>query len=466
MPFFDLIAAATSARSRAASAQRLLNLYAEKQDEAIVLYGTPGLREWATVGTGPIRGIKKATNGFAYVVSGNEAYKVATDKTTTLLGTVAGTGPVALAENGVQMFIAAGLPSYIVTLATDTIAEISDEDFPGAGMVGFLDGFFLFNEPNTGRFWATSAYDGSMIDPLDFATAEGAPDPLMSLLIDHREIWLFGTDSTEVWYNAGNPDFPFERVNGAYIEHGCAATFSVAKADNTVFWLGQDENGRGVVWRADGYTPRRVSTHEIEHKLSRYETVSDAVAWVYQQDGHLFYVLNFPSENVTWCYDIATGMWAERGYRNPADGLINRHRGANHMAFANLNIVGDHTSGKLYELSTDVYTDDGDPLVREITVNHIRTGKRVFYAEAEVRLDTGVGLTEGQGSDPQIMLQMSDDAGRTWGSEHWRPMGKIGDYLRRVIWRRLGSAFTRTFRLRITDPVPVALIKARIEFSE
>lgn len=466
MAEFDIIAAATSARSRAASAQRLLNLYMEKQDQGVVLYGTPGLRLWATVGTGPIRGMKKANNGFAYVVSGTQAFKVAPDGTATLLGTVAGTGPVALAENGVQMFVAAGKPSYIITLATGVIAEITDEDFPGAAMVGFLDGFFLFNEPGTGRFWATSAYDGSMIDPLDFATAEGAPDPLMSLLIDHREIWLFGTDTTEVWYNGGNPDFPFERVNGAFIEHGCAATFSVAKADNTVFWLGQDENGRGVVWRAEGYTPSRVSTHEIENKLSRYQTVSDAVAWVYQQDGHLFYVLNFPTENATWAYDIATGTWAERGYRNPEDGLIERHRGQNHMAFASMNLVGDHTSGKIYELDPDCYEDDGQPIVREVVAPHSRTGKRAFYAEAEIRMESGVGLTEGQGSEPQIMLQMSDDAGRTWGSEHWRPMGKIGEYLTRAVWRRLGSAFNRTFRIRITDPVPVCLVNARVEFTQ
>lgn len=466
MAEFDLIAAPTIARSRAASAQRMLNLFPEQQDGRVVLYGTPGLRTWATIGTGPIRGIKKCTDGFAYVVSGTQAWKVATNKTATLLGTVAGTGPVSLAENGVELFIAAGKPSYIVTFETGVLAEITDEDFPGAGMVGFLDGFFLFNEPNTGRFWATAAYGGSMIDPLDFATAEGAPDPLMSLLIDHREIWLFGTDSTEIWYNAGNPDFPFERINGAFIEHGCAAAFSVAKADNTVFWLGQDENGRGVVWRAEGYTPRRVSTHEIENKISRYTTVSDAVAWVYQQDGHLFYVLNFPTENATWCFDIATGLWAERGWLDPDSSEIQRHRGNCHMAFANKNIIGDHTTGQLYELDPDCYEDDGNTIVRELVVPHTRTGKRAFYAEAEVRLESGIGLIEGQGSDPQIMLQMSDDGGRTWKSEHWRPMGKTGEYLKRAVWRRLGTSFVRTFKIRITDPIPVCLISARLEFTE
>lgn len=466
MAEFDLIASAAPARSRAASSQELINLYPEQQDGRVVLYGTPGLKRWLEIGTGPIRGMIAVSNGFGYVVSGNQAFKVSPDGTKLLLGAVAGTGPVSMQENGVQVFIAAGKPSYIVTLADDDLEEIADEDFPGAGMVGFIDGFFLFNEPNSGRFWATSAYDGKLIDPLDFATAEGAPDPLVSLAIDHREIWLFGTTSTEVWYNAGNPDFPFERVSGAFIEHGCAAAHSVAKADNTVFWLGKDENGKGIIWRAEGYTPSRVSTHEIENKISRYATVSDAIAWTYQQDGHLFYVLNFPSENATWCFDVATGTWHQRAWRNPSTAMLERHRGQCHMHFAGRTLVGDHAQGILFELDLRTYSDDGQPIVRDIVTRHLRSGKRAFYAEAEVRMESGVGLTDGQGADPQIMLQMSDDAGRTWGSERWRTMGRVGDYLRRAVWHRLGSAFSRTFRLRITDPVPICLIGARVEFSE
>lgn len=467
MPAFNLLAAACAARSPVASAQRLVNLYPEaNQDSSITLYGTPGLRLWASVGAGPIRGLCVASDQL-YVVSGDGVYSVDADGVATLLGTISTTaGLVSMANTGVELQIVDGSTAgYVVTLSTNTMAAITDPDFPGGVTNAFLDGFVLFNEPGTGKFWSTGAYGAGVIDPLDFATAEGAPDPLVSLIVDHREIWLFGTASTEVWYNAGNPDFPFERVSGAFIEHGCAAAYSVAKMDNTVFWLGQDDKGRGMVWRAEGYTPQRISTHDIETLISNFATVSDAVAWTYQQDGHGFYVLSFPSADMTFCYDVATQLWHQRAWRDSSD-TLHRHRVQCHAMFGGQHIGGDWESGTLYVLDLDTYTDDGAAIVREIVAPHIRGEKRRFYSEAEVTLETGVGLQAGQGSTPQAMLAYSDDYGRTFGSERWRSFGAVGQYLTRVLWHRLGSGFQRTFKVRITDPVKVAITGARVEFSE
>lgn len=466
MPFFDLIASATQSRSLAVGSQRLLNLYPEQTSEGNrVLYGTPGLQEWLQVGTGPIRGFIVAGTAL-YVVSGNGAYKVDGQKTITSLGAVAGSGPVSMASNGVQVFIASGLPSYLITLGTGAMTQITDPDFPGASSVAFVDGFFVFVEPSSARFWATGSYDGGAIDPLSFATAEYTPDQLVALLVDHREIWLFGSGSIEVWFNSGGSGFPFERIAGAVIDQGCAAPLSIARADNSVFWLGNDADGSGIVWRANGYSPQRVSTHDLEHKLSSYGNIANAEAWTYQQDGHIFYVLNFPTQDVTWCYDIATGVWHERASYSSGDQSLHRHRGRCHAAFSGLNLVGDYASNQIHILSLDAFKENSELIVRELISPHIRSGKRAFYPEAEVRMESGVGLQSGQGADPQIMLQMSDDGGRTWGSEHWRSFGRVGQHLHRVVWRRLGSSFTRTFRLRITDPVPVVLITARVEFSE
>lgn len=467
MPSFNLLAAACASRSPVASAQRLVNLYAEpNQDGTITLYGTPGLRLWATVGNGPIRGLCVA-NDLLYVVSGSGVYRVNSSGATTFLGSIGtSSGIVSMANTGVEVQIVDGSTSgYLITLATNALSRITDVDFPGGVTNAFLDGFTLFNQPGTGKFWATSAYAAGVIDPLDFATAEGAPDPLVSLIVDHREIWLFGSESTEVWYNAGNPDFPFERVSGAFIEHGCAAAHSVAKMDNTVFWLGQDDKGRGMVWRAEGYSPQRISTHELETQISNYSTLSDAVAWTYQQDGHAFYVLSFPTEDVTWVYDVSTQLWHERAWRDSSNNL-RRHRVQCHAMFNGDHIGGDWQSGKLYVLDMDTYTDNGDTLVRELVASHIRSGKRRFYSEAEVVIESGVGLQSGQGSDPQAMLSFSDDFGRTYGNERWRSFGMVGQYLKRAVWHRLGSGFQRTFKLTITDPVKVAITGARVEFTE
>lgn len=466
MPEFNLLAAAVASRSPLASAQRMVNLYPEQDpDGRITLYGTPGLRLFATLGTGPVRGLCVADNTL-YAVSGASVYRVDAGGTATLMGSIGtASGIVSMSNNGQQIQIVDGSPSgYLITLASNTLSKITDPDFPGGVKNAFLDGFTLFNQPGTGKFWATSAYGAGLIDPLDFATAEGAPDPLVSLLVDHREIWLLGSESIEVWYNAGNPDFPFERISGAFLEHGCAAAHSVEKIDNTVFWLGRDDKGKGMVWRAEGYSPRRISTHEIETKISNYSRIDDAVSWTYQQDGHSFYVLSFPTEDVTWCYDASTGKWHERASFD--NGEFRRHRVSTHAMFNGQHIGGDWENGRLYVLDMGIYTDNGAALVREIITPHFRSGKRAFYGELEVGIESGVGLTTGHGSDPKISLSISDDGGRTWGSWRTTPIGKLGTYLTRAVFRRLGSGYQKSFKLRISDPVKVAITGARVEYTE
>ena len=200
----------------------------------------------------------------------------------------------------------------------------TDPDFPGAVNVGYIDGYFVFNEPDSQKFWVTQLLDGTSVDPLDFASAEGSPDGIVGLIVDHREVWLLGTNSVEVWYDAGLLDFPLQRIQGAFNEIGCVAPYSIAKLDNGIFWLGQDARGQGIVYRANGYTGQRISTHAVEWQIQQYGNLSDAIAYTYQQDGHSFYVLIFPSANTTWVYDVATQAWHERaGWNN---GSWTRHR--------------------------------------------------------------------------------------------------------------------------------------------
>ena len=287
----------------------------------------------------------------------------------------------------------------------------------------------------------------------------------MSLIVDHRELWLLGERTTEVWFNSGDVNFPMSRIQGAFIEHGCAATHSVCKLDNSVFWMGADDKGRGMVFRAAGYVPQRISTHALEYAIGQYARVDDAIGWTYQQEGHAFYVLTFPTANATWCFDASTGLWHERAYRD-ASNALGRHRGNCHMVFAGKNIVGDWESGKLYALDLDTYTDNGDAIPRIRSCPHIANDlKRVFYAALQIDMETGVGLTDGQGSDPQAMLQWSDDGGFTWSNELWASIGKLGERKTRVRWRRLGKARDRVFQVTITDPVKVEIVGASLEMG-
>ena len=387
------------ARSINAADNRMVNLFAEAipegsgGKEAGFLLRCPGLRLLATVGDGPIRGLW-VTNGVAYVVSGSKFYSLSTSYTATLIGTVSGTGPVSMADNGTQIFIACNPLSYIYNVSTAVFVQITDVDFPGAGSVGYLDGYFVFNEPNSQKFWVTSLLDGTAIDPLDFASAEGYPDNVIALIVDHREIFLFGTTSVEVWYDAGTPDFPLARIQGAFMEVGCEAAYSVAKLDNSVFWLGSDARGRGIVYRANGYTPARISTNAVEYAIQGYGSISDAIAYTYQQDGHPFYVLIFPSAEATWVYDVSTTLWHERaGFE---DGQFTRHRSNCQMSYNSEIVVGDYADGRLYAFDLDVYADDDQIQKWLRSWRALATGqnnlKRTAHHSLQLDAETGVGL--------------------------------------------------------------------------
>jgi hypothetical protein len=446
-----------------------------------------------------------------------------------------------MSDNGTQLFIACNGPSFIYNSSTLAFAQITDPDFPGAVTVGYLNGYFVFNEPDSQRLWITQLLDGQSIDPLDFASAEGSPDGLVSVLIDHREAWLFGTNSVEVWYDAGTSPFPLAPVQGAFNEVGCIAAFSVAKLDNGIFWLGADARGKGIVYRANGYTAQRVSTHAVEWQIQEYGNLSDAIAYTYQQDGHAFYVLIFPSANTTWVFDVATSLWHERAAF--INGSFTRHRSNCQMAFNGEIVVGDHELGNIYAYDLEVFTDNGavQKWLRSWRAlptgenNLKRTAQHSLQLDAEtgaisssvtttpiiidasnpnddllaengdilvwelpdvtsfLLTESGDFITQEDGAyivlgnpitggallieignpvayaiDPQVMLRWSDDGGHTWSNEHWRSMGKTGEWGRRVIWRRLGMTLKlrdRVYEVSGTDPIKIAIMGAELNAS-
>lgn len=496
------------ARSVNAADNRMVNLFPEVIPEGGkepgFLNRAPGLQLQQTVGDGPIRALwAHQSNGTSFfVVSGTEVYQLSSLTATPVkIGNVAAGGPVSIADNGTQIFFACNGPSYIFNQSTQTFKQITDPDFPGAVTVAYLDGYFVFNEPNSQRIWVTALLDGSSVDPLDFASAEGSPDGLVAINVDHREAWLFGSDSVEVWYDAGLADFPLTRIQGAFNEIGCVAAFSVAKLDNTLFWLGTDARGQGIVYKANGYTGQRVSTHAIEYAIAQYGNISDAIAYTYQQEGHGFYVLTFPSANATWVYDAATQAWHERA--GLVNGQFTRHRSNCQCNFQGNTVVGDFENGNIYTLDLDVYADNGQPQKWLRSWRALPTGQnnlnRSAHHSLQLDAETGVGLnglTTGENiymttesgeplitesnefilsavgalpiPAPQAMLRWSDDGGHTWSNEHWTSMGRIGEYGHRTIWRRLGMTLKlrdRVYEVSGTDPVKLAIMGAELHAS-
>lgn len=440
-------------RSLPLSAQRMVNCYVEKPPEGskgfLPNLQSYGIVNWKTIGTGPMRG-GHVVDGVPYVVSGTYLYRVELERSI-ILGVIPGGDIVDITSDGTNVLVVTSRKTYLWN--GFVFSEVTDVDFPGAGWCEYLDGYAVIGEPSTGRAWINETVgDWSSWNALDFATAEGWPDDTLDGISDHRELFLLGRETIEVWYNSGNSDFPLERVSTGFIEKGVLCKGAVQKHDNTLFFPGHD----GIVYRLEGYTPVRISTHAIEQKI---EALSDktlrGMVWV--EGGHAFYALT--SSDWTIVYDISTGLWHEResddlSYWRPLKIL---------RAFDRW-IVLDSLSARMGFLSDGVFTEWGQTLRSSATAPAVSQENRwIFHSRLELVFEQGVGAATGQGVNPQVMLDWSDDGGRTWSSERWRGLGAAGQFDKRTVWNRLGRARDRVYRYAISDPVRRTLIQATLD---
>ncbi len=392
-------------QSLTAAADRCINWYPESLENSgeikanAALYPTPGLSVFLTLPTGPVQALF-SQNGRVFAVAGDGLYEVFANGTYALRGNVA-TGPIqpTISSNGTaggQLFIVAGGNGYILTLATNVFTIILDANFPNgsAAMGRFVDSYFAVLKQGTTEWRVSQLLNGLVWPGSDVAQRSFAADAIMNLAVTHREVWLFGSQTTEVWYNSGST-FPFQPITGVFLEEGCGAIDSVVNMDNTLYWVSQNVNGaRKVLRAASGYQPQRISTHAIEFALQGYDTIADAQAYGYQDQGHTFYVLVIPSQNATWVFDSNTGLWHERAAWDAETGDFVTQRPGCHCYGFGKHLVGDRQSGVLYEQSI-AFPSDGNGLIRRLRSSvHITSELRwAFYDTLQIDLETGFTVT-------------------------------------------------------------------------
>ena len=454
MPSISLPVHSYRLRSTPASTARLVNCFAEQlppdAKTPVLLGRTPGVTDWSTVGNGPILGLLGAL-GYLFVVSGSKLYKVDSNKTATLLGDIGSPGNIDMAAN-TDAVIVVNEPNAFYYDGT-TFGAVTDSDFTalGANSVEFLDNFILFTVPDSDTFGGFDLGSVTSFDALNFATAEGAPDRLVGNVVDHRQAVLLGETTTELWENNGASGFPFGRAANGFIEIGCFNGRTARKLDQSVVWVANDYTVR----RLSGVTAVRISTHAVEQWLTTV-TMGSGRAYSYTQDGHLFYVLTFPEG--TFVFDATTNEWHERQTYGQNYWIAGVHA----QAFG-LELVGDITSNKIGYFSATDYDEWGSIQRMEWTYQPVYAeGRRAFHRRLEIICEVGVGLTSGQGSDPEIMLDYSDDGGITWASMPNKKLGQIGQYRQKVVWDRLGSAQQRVYRAAVSDPVRVAITDTQL----
>jgi hypothetical protein len=438
--------------------QRSINWYPvkpEREGEKPHLRGRPGLALHCTLPKTPIRGIL-STDDRVFIVAGSSIYEVYAGGTYLEWGTIDSIeGGVTLAVLLTTVVIGDGSGYYALDLVAGTVAAIPDA--PRGRFCRFFNQRILYQGEN-GQVFYSELNDPTDIPGLNFFTAEALPDEIVAITTSEEQVLLHGVDSTEAWYDSGDVDNPFQRIQGGVVYSGCGFPNTALRLDNSAWWVEKDKDGAGIVRRTQGSTPIRISTSAIERFI---ETATNLSAHSYQEEGHTFYVLN--ADEGTRVYDIKTQEWHERAWLNRNTGEQERARPEHHAFAFGEHIVTDYESGKVYLQSLEYLSDAGQEIRRTRISGHTHEdGRQLIIDELYIDFATGVGLDgTAQGTDPQVMLRVSKD-GTSFGQERWASLGKIGEYKRRVRFHRLGKGTDFTFEISVSDPVVSAMMNGDI----
>lgn len=491
MSRFGFCSGSYTSQSITADLQRTVNLYPESIESgdgatAMTLYCSPGLKLFANLPGSQNRGVF-TINGLTFAVADAILYQVFSNGTYTALGNVGNDGNmVSFAACPQQLLVesAGNLyeyqlvtqtttgPNNNVTITAGTFQQVPSLPWSPAPLtqIDYIDGFFLALVATSQTVYASNLFDGTTWSALSVKSVNKFADNVVGMKVNNDYHWLFGAKQSEIDYDAGSFPYPLAAISGGFIEQGCGAQDSIVTLDNAVFLIGQrNDQGQAIGWRTNGFSFQRVSTHAVETAWQSYPKVSDAIAFAYQDQGHSFWVVTFPSASATWAYDVATGLWHERAYWNAQLGMFQAALPICHTFNFNMHLVGDRSSGNIYQMSIPVQSgqswlfcdDNGNPIRRLRRAPHINSEHTwMRYSSLEIYLETGVApqppLIDGSGlpRGPQLILRHSRDGGHTWSDPQSKSCGQAGDYRARVMYRRLGRARDMVFEVSCTDPIP------------
>lgn len=472
-PFAAFIGPAYRTANPITDSEDLINWYLERAESrgatAPQSYlPTPGVETFATaVATGWRATFTDDQTGRTFGVVGPSFVEVTGPDAITIRGTVASdANPATISTNGVgggQLLITSGSNAYSYDLASNTLTlEVTGEATMGA----VLYGFGLIFDKATGRVRMSDLFDLTTWDPTQFFERSINTDPWQAMHVTpYGYIVLPGTQTGENWYNAGTSPIPFAPDPSGNFADGIAATFSITQVGDDVSWLARSVEGGYRVVAMSGFSPSRISQHGVEFEIASYSDVDDAIGQCYGEQGHIFYLLTFPTASVTWCRDNLTLEWHKRGTWISEENRYVYFRPVFHTFNFGSHLMGDRDGMSLYRMSNDLATDVDDREIRRLRRSPavVNGNKRLIVKSLELIMETGIGLQSGQGADPIVMLRVSRDGGRTWGNEHQCKAGAVGEYWRRVMFRQLGMGRKFVFEVSVSDPVPWRITSAELE---
>ena len=426
-----------------------------------------GLKQFADSALVPNRGGLKMS-GVPYHINGNSLISESSTGVITNHGVIPGSGRVSLATNGQYLVIVIpGLSAYAYDNQALTLTQITSSNFRVSDTVVYKDGYFVFGASDGTVFFNSALNDPFTYDALDFGTAEISPDKIVALHVNHNELFVGGGGTFELFQNVGGSGFPFQRIDGANIQKGVYARFSLIEFDNSFCFVGGGENEKAAVWKVSGSaSSNKISTDAIDKEIQKFNEseIAEAFAMTMSERGQFLAIFTFRSERIpsrTFAYNAtASALLGRSIWFEFQTGVTDNSFRVNSIVFAYGKLLaGDNDSGLIGEFDTETLTYYGDPIFRSSASSPFnQDGLPIFAGLFEATFGPGVGNTAGL--DPQVRLDFSDNSGKTFSSEFSRGIGKIGEYERRSVWERQGRfPVSRVQRLTITDPVKADLVR-------
>jgi hypothetical protein len=434
----------------------------QKSESPYILQSFYGLKSFATQAGNADRGMIK-NQGKLYKVTDTTLYQVAADGTHTSLGFIPGSNRCIMSAMGSQIIIVNGSGKAYVWDGTTLTLNV-DPNIGTPNGVTVLNNQGIYDAGNGQGFDVTDVGDPLTINGLNNAQAESFSDDLVLPYAFRETLYLFGEETIELWWNSGQGNPPFDKIQGAIISQGLGAKNSIAENPDFLFFFGADKQFHTMT-AGSAAVDTVISTKAMAKQIKDYAVTDDCIAWTMELEGQWFYVATFPIQNVTWVLPIG-GEWFQWG-----TGLTGRIRANSYVNIFNKDLVADYASGNIYELDAETYTDVGETIVRTRDSAPIhgglfqQDGKAFEINGLEIFLETGVGLVSGQGSDPKLMVSASRDGGKTFGTEQQLRVGALGEYTK-VMTGSLGR-FERScvIRLRASDPIFWAIYSAKIDIE-
>lgn len=432
------------------------------KNEETVLYHTPGmLLETSNTGT-ESRGIHTKYEYFYHIVD-DDLLQVDKDYNKTTLGSLSSyTGQVKIVSTNNQLFMTDRTDGYVYDILANTLTTISDPDFIAdtRTIAALAERCITHSGPIF--YWSDSSDATSWDGDAAFATAEGIQENIEAVHVFQERLYVMGSTQTEIWQTGTTDAEPFTAVSGIIIPYGCMAPDSLANSADYMFFLGKGKNGKLAIVSIDrGFNYKAVSDQGPTFAIQDYDSPDDATAYCYQLENKEFYVISFNTANKTWQYDIDLGIWTELEYNN-----ADRHRSQYHAAFNNKTLVTSIDDANIYSLDKDTLTDNGTMIVRKMRSPVLNDScNKQFIDQLICDFAHNTILHTGDGSNPVVMLRMSNDGGYSFHSARHKTIGTVGDYKNKTRWTRVGFGDKIVLDITISDPAPIVLLGTYVSIS-